>query len=167
MTNDITCQICLDLIPLVRDGVASDDSCEAVRAHIAVCPECAAAYEEPMSPPTDQALLNRLIRKTQIFCAMLMAFGMFFGLTLTAGNGVFYNVLIMPLVGALGYMIFRRKACWLVPLLLTLTHFVTNLLPGKEYLEPLHLLLWSVIYSVAALIGTIIAWLFHFALRKE
>ena len=90
MTHNITCQICLDLIPLVRDGVASEESCEAVRAHIASCPQCAAVYEDPIFNTADhRALLNRLVRKTQMFCAMLMMFGMFFGLTLTAGSGVF------------------------------------------------------------------------------
>ena len=33
----ITCDMCLDLMPLVLDGLASEDSEKAVREHIAGC----------------------------------------------------------------------------------------------------------------------------------
>lgn len=168
MTN-ISCDICMDLIPLVRDGVASDDSRDAVLQHISTCPQCATLYEGTVPPPADHEMaMQKLIRKVQIFSAMLMMFGMIVGLALTAGSGVFYNVLIMPFVGALGYLIFRGKAAFLIPLLLTATHFLTNLLiPGREYLPPGQLLMWSAIYSGAALAGVIVSWLLHFAFRKE
>lgn len=166
--NDITCRICMDLIPLVRDGVASEDSCRAVLAHIRSCPQCAAAYEAPPPEVDDRRPeLERMIRRTQTFSAMLMMFGMVFGLTLTAGSSVFYNVLIMPMIGALGYMLFRGRAFWLIPLLLTVTHFFTNLLPGREHLPAVTFAVWSGIYCAAALLGALITCLLCFAFRKE
>ena len=35
--NEITCDVCMDLIPLVQDGVASQDSVLAVENHIKNC----------------------------------------------------------------------------------------------------------------------------------
>ena len=32
--NKISCDICMDLIPLVKDGIASQESCNAVKNHI-------------------------------------------------------------------------------------------------------------------------------------
>ena len=31
--NEISCDVCMDLIPLVQDGIASEDSREAVEQH--------------------------------------------------------------------------------------------------------------------------------------
>ena len=38
--QDVPCGVCLDLIPLVRDGVASEESIQLVLDHTAVCPSC-------------------------------------------------------------------------------------------------------------------------------
>ena len=38
----IPCAVCRDLMPLVQDGIASPESEQLVRAHIAVCPACQA-----------------------------------------------------------------------------------------------------------------------------
>ena len=39
----ISCDVCLDLLPLAADGVASQDSQNLVKEHIAACPGCAEA----------------------------------------------------------------------------------------------------------------------------
>lgn len=44
--QDIPCGVCLDLIPLVRDGVASEESVQLVLDHTAVCPSCREALGE-------------------------------------------------------------------------------------------------------------------------
>ena len=101
---------------------------------------------------------------------MLMMFGIFFGLSLTAGSDMFYNTLIMPIIGALGYYIFRQKALYIVPLLMLITHCVTNLfglLRGVEHLDIYSVIVWTFLYSIFAVLGTIVAWLLHFAFRKE
>jgi len=43
------CNIIRDLIPLVLDRVASDESREAVETHIAACAECRKHYDEMKS----------------------------------------------------------------------------------------------------------------------
>ena len=42
---ELSCQICRDLIPLVQDGVASEESVNAVTAHVKSCPHCAKLLE--------------------------------------------------------------------------------------------------------------------------
>ena len=107
---------------------------------------------------------------SKLFSAILMMFGMFFGLSLTGGSGLFYNILIMPVVGALGYCIFRQKAICAVPILMLTAHLITNLLSmvrGAEHLDLYSVLMWTFLYSIFCVLGTITAWLLHFAFRKE
>lgn len=169
--NEISCDLCMDLLPLVKDGVASEDSVKAVEAHMASCESCRALFNGEIPPQIDTTKsLEKLHRRLQLSTAMLMMFGIFFGLGLTAGNDMFYNTLIMPIIGALGYYIFRWKALYIVPLLMLVTHCVTNLfglLRGVEHLDIYSVIMWTFLYSIFAVLGTIVAWLLHFAFRKE
>ena len=166
--NKISCGICMDLIPLVRDGVAGEESRKAVEQHTASCAACAAFYHEEKLPAVDvEKSLGRLRRSLQLSFTMLMMFGIFFGLSLTMSGELFYNAVIMPLIGALGYLIFRRKAFVNVPILLLITHCATNLIGavrGVEHLDLYSLLLWTAIYSLLAGLGTLATGLIHFAL---
>lgn len=169
--NEISCDLCMDLIPLVKDGVASEDSRAAVERHIASCDACAALYNGETPPQVDvKKSFEKFRRSVQLSSAMLMMFGIFFGLSLTASSELFYNTLIMPIIGALGYYIFRWKALYSVPILLLITHFVTNLIGvvrGVEHLDVYSLVMWTFLYSIFSTLGTIVAWLLHFALKKE
>lgn len=169
MKNEISCDVCRDLIPLVRDGVASVDSCEAVKRHLEECEACREAFGKVCSGvPAPEKGLRNAISRLRLFLAMLLMFGILFGVSLTAGSGVFYNVVLMPLIGAVGYYLFRWKVLYLLPLLLTVTHGTANVLGlGTERLDLYSLLLWSGLYSLFALLGSIIAALLHFVFRRE
>lgn len=169
MIHKISCEICRDLMPLVRDGVALHDSWEAVLQHLKECPDCKAIFDrEPAPVQGGEHGLQRVMRKLQIFTGMLMMFGILYGLSLTAGGDLFYNVILMPLIGGVGYYLFRWKALYRLPLLLTVTHFFSNLAGmGNEYLDAYSLLLWSFLYSTFACLGVIIAALLHFVFRRE
>ena len=59
----ITCDIARDLMPLVIDGIASEDSCAALHAHIADCAACADAFAamqatEPQPAQKDTAFVQ-------------------------------------------------------------------------------------------------------------
>ena len=43
--NKITCDICKDLMPLVKDGIASEDSRLAVMEHVNECETCKKLFE--------------------------------------------------------------------------------------------------------------------------
>lgn len=169
--NEISCEICMDLIPLVQDGIASEDSKKAVERHIESCESCKKLCSGESAPQMNVGkAFGKVKRQAQIFFAMIMMFGMFFGVSLTAGVDMFYNSLIMPAIGVVGYIIFRFKAVYLVPILLFITHGATNLLGllrGVEHLDILSLIMWTIFYSIFAIIGIVIAALLHFAFKKE
>ena len=167
----ITCDICMDLLPLVQDNVASADSITIVKQHLETCSECRAMFEGQIPiPSNNKQIIKKLQRKTYTFLSMVLMFGIFFGLSLTATNKLFFNSLIMPILGCIGYYLFRWKALFITPILLLITHFIINtfgLIRGLEHLDIASLVMWTAIYSFFSIIGTIIAGLIHFALRKD
>lgn len=173
--NKITCDICMDLLPLVKDGIASEDSVRAVKEHVTECESCRKLYENEITEineetPDLEQELGKLKRRIQIFSAMLLMFGVFFGLSLTASEEMFYNSLIMPVIGALGYVIFRWQAVYQIPLLLLIMQSLINFLGlarGMEYMPFVAILMWVGIYTIFVEIGILVAGLLHFAFRKE
>ena len=169
--TELTCDICRDLLPLVQDGVASPDSEAAVRQHLAACPHCRALAGQSALPPADPApRLRRLQNRLRLLAALVLMFGLYLGLSLTNGMDLFYNILLMPAIGALGYYIYRWRALYQLPLLLYVTQLVLYGLHRLWLGEALFwadLLVWSLLYSLFCLLGTAIAGLLHYALRKE
>jgi len=101
----------MDLIPLVQDGVAAGDSVSAVEQHIQSCPQCRAMWEGQIPHSADSGrILEKVRHRTRVFMGMVLMFGIFFGLSLTAGSGLFLNSLIMPVIGSIGYCLFRWKS---------------------------------------------------------
>ena len=172
--NKITCDICKDLMPLVKDGIASEDSRLAVEEHVKECEECKKMFgetaEQSLVPNVElEEEFGKLKRKLQIFSAILMMFGVFFGLSLTASQEMFYNSLIMPVIGVLGYVIFRWKAVYQVPLLLLVMQLLINFLGlarGMEYLAVIEVVMWVGIYTIFVELGVLVAGLLHFAFKK-
>lgn len=171
MMNEISCDMCMDLMPLVNDGVASDDSRKAVEQHISKCEQCKSFYEDNGSRETDsEKAFSKLLGQIRSFSLLLLIFGIFFGLGLTAGEDMFYNSVIMPLIGVVGYMVFKWKAIYIVPLLLfaaDLLMFIPQLFAGAGWTDFYSLMLWTSIYCILVILGVIISWLLHFAFRKE
>ena len=173
--NKITCDMCMDLIPLVKDGIASEDSRLAVEEHVKSCEDCRKMYEGEVTEPSivnvDLELeLGKLKRKLQTFSTVLMMFGGFFGLSLTASEEMFYNSLIMPVIGALGYVIFRWGAVYQIPILLLVMQLLINcfgMIRGMEIMPVMGVVTWVGIYSIFVGIGVLVAGLLHFAFRKE
>lgn len=99
-----------------------------------------------------------------------MLIGLCFGLSLTDGGEMFYNSLLMPVVGMLGYGILGWKSLYKMPLLLAFTFVLINflgMLRGTEYMDLLSVWMWTFIYSFFVLTGIAIAALLHYAFRRE
>lgn len=169
--NEISCDICKDLIPLVQDGVASGDAQDAVAAHAAHCAACSAVLEggqPPAAPQIDDRRVLRTIRhKLSLAALALVVLGAVLGIGLSDGQGLFYNILIMPAIGALSYVALRKRA-YLTPLALLLLGYVAPLLwrvlRGEDYAGP-HI--WVLIYCVLCALGILIAALLHYAFGKD
>lgn len=173
MNGDIGCEICKDLLPLVQDGVASEESRAAVQAHLEHCAACRALADgalPPLPAPDGAALLRRVRRGTRGFVLVALLAGALFGVGLSGSMNMFYNSLLMPAMGAAAYFVWRWKAAAVLPPLLagmSLACWVLCWGWGVEAQPLPGYLIWAAIYCVLALVGVAIAGLFHFALKKE
>lgn len=171
--NEISCEVCMDLIPLVRDGIASAESREAVQRHTASCPACAAlAGDGALTPPpaaNAERALRRLRQHERLLGALGLLFCVFFSVEMTATENMFYNILLMPFIGALGYGVFRGRVLYKLPLTIFLTHTAVEFVNRTQAAESLDMRLvlsMSLIYSLLAFVGALIARLAATAFRK-
>lgn len=168
--NRIGCEVCRDLLPLVRDGVASAESEAAVRGHAAGCPACAAllAGAADSGAPNDAAVLRRVRRRFGGAALCLVLLGSLAGVGLTGGAGVFYNAAIMPLLGAAMYGFLKEKGLLAAPLvvLLTLGWGALRLVVGPERESLGGFAFYGVIYALLVALGWLAALLLGYALHK-
>ena len=117
----ISCNVIFDLIPLVKDGVASDDSVIIVNEHIKGCESCRAEFktfdtvkiEQP--PIKDEKIIFAIKRSVFITQLIILLAGAILGIALSNSMGMFYNFLIMPIIGGVSYVAFKRR-WYLAPL---------------------------------------------------
>ena len=56
MSQEISCAVIADLLPLYAEGLAGEETARAVEAHLAACPDCRAKYERMRTaPPAGEA----------------------------------------------------------------------------------------------------------------
>ena len=180
--TEISCEVCMDLIPLVQDGAASPDSCRLVEEHTAVCPRCLGLLKEvppvPASPPPVLKQVRRRLR-AQLLTALFL--GLFFGidyirLLFLEGelqlSGGLLIIFLLPLVGAAAYVAFRWKALWQTPLMLLTVHALAIFVLLMRLQDGLAVNWFSFLLTAATAIllaeaGVIIVGLFHFGFKKE
>lgn len=177
------CSIVRDLLPLYLENMVSAETAQYVGDHLEQCPECKAeltALKEGgqfaeigmLSPPNNEEikpfkkLMKRMNRQFSMFAYTMIMFFIFLGFSFTAGENLMYNSLIMPIVGIFGYYVFRWKAVYKVPLLLLLIDLAVFAFQLVE-IEFADTLGFTLIYSIFVFIGIAIAFLLHFAFKKE
>ncbi len=173
--NEISCPICQDLIPLVKDNVASSASHQAVLQHIQQCAECRRVYGDgdlKKQPLDEKRVLGQIKRRLVLTAGIMVVLGALIGFGLSDSSLVFYNSIIMPTVGALGYVWLKEKS-YLVPLAMLpfayVWYFLKYLFGGNLHLQELLLspLFWGLLYAGLCALGTLIAFLLAFAFRRE
>ena len=105
-------------------------------------------------------------RQLHMLVYSLIIFFIFLGFVWTGGENLMYNSVIMPLVGIFGYYVFRWKAIYKVLVLLLLIDLSVFAFQIVE-IGFTDTLSWTFIYSVFVLVGVAIAFLLHYALKKE
>lgn len=173
---NIPCNTVLDLLP-VQDGVASEESRQLVLRHIETCPDCKKAADTELLNAADnmqdEKIIHRIKKRLLLFGSLLLLFGIMFGVFLTSSAGVFYNFLLMPLIGALGYFIIRKKKIILPVGVFAVSYigvFIQCLadasweFQGEFIIMPLF---YCGIYTVLCMAGFAVAALLHFAFKKE
>lgn len=177
------CSIIKDLLPLYIEDMVSRETAQYVSDHLKKCRECQAelaelkgstglaAIEGKESLDTDSAkpfkkIMRRMNRQFYMLAYSLIIFFIFLGFAWTAGENLMYNSLIMPIVGVFGYYVFKWKAIYKVPVLLLLIDLAVFLFQLVE-IGLADTIGWTFIYSVFVLVGVAIAFLLHYAVKKE
>lgn len=177
------CSIVRDLLPLYLENMVSDETARYVKEHLKECAECqseldnlqegvsGAEFEKKIVMCEDNAksfkkIMKRLNRQFNSLAYSLIIFFIFLGFGWTEGNNLMYNSLIMPIVGVFGYYVFRWRAVYKVPVLLLLIDLFVFAL-GVIEIDFYSTIIWTMIYSIFVFIGIAIAFLLHFAFRKE
>lgn len=99
--NEISCDMCMDLMPLVNDGVASGDSREAVEHHIKGCDACRKFYEmqEEMTQGDEEKALSIAVRRVKQASAAVLVLLVFMGICLCElvfqGSSVAFLVVVL------------------------------------------------------------------------
>lgn len=161
----ISCDICLDLIPLVNDHVASEESRVCVLAHIAHCETCKAEFDEPSVEyqVNDEKIIKTMKQSFFLLGCGCLVVGALFGISFTWSMSMFYNFMIMPSIGALSLLIFKKKST-LAPIIMFLLTFTWNLLnDGMIYST----LIMAIIHTFLVLLGMLIMKLLAYAFTKR
>jgi len=173
----ISCDVILDLIPLVKDGVASEGSSLIVNEHIKKCETCQAEFEESykieLKQPSikDEKIISAIKRSIFISQIIILILGGIVGIIITDTVGTFYNLIIMPIIGALSFLVLKRKWYWasfaifIITYLWQTTMFIIS--DGFSLLTLSSGLYFSVIYTILIGLGVIIAKLLKFTFKKE
>lgn len=172
----LPCDVILDLIPLVKDEVASEASISLVNEHLKICENCRNEFETFKSYNVkdadikDEKIISAIKRSLFISQFVVLIAGAIFGVALSNSMDMFYNLIIMPIIGGISYIVLKRK-WYLAPLGIFSLTFVWQTLIGviEDGISSNFFhrgLYFSLIYAALAGLGVIIAILLKFAFKK-
>ena len=177
------CSVVIDLLPLYVEDMLSEQSAKFVKEHLGSCPACMAELarlkcDSPLEPieQTPKAkddksgpfkkIMKRMNRQFYSLSYSLIIFFIFLGFGWTAGDNLMYNSLIMPLVGVFGYFVFGWRSVYKMPVLLLIID-VFICLSKLINITLYSAFMWTIVYSLFVLVGIAIAFLLHYAFKKE
>ena len=174
------CAIVKDLLPLFIEEMVSEETEAFINEHLESCESCRSELEALKSDeaitaaeivPEDEIkpfrkAAKKLNRQLYGFSYMLIILFILLGFSYTAEEKMMYNSLIMPIVGVFGYATFRWKIIYKLPVLLVGVN-VFALIFGILNVDQMSAIIWTLIYMLFAFVGSLIAYLLHFAFRKE
>lgn len=173
----VTPDVIRDLIPLVKDGVASSDSAELVEHYMKTDAVLREEYDSYGSftlereASQDQRILAAIKRGVVVTQLFVLLVGAIIGIAMTGSFGMFYNLIIMPFVGALAVFSLKRGWSLATPLIVFAASYLYQFAEGviKGGWDPIvwaASLPYSGIYALLAAIGVVIGLLLQFAFQK-
>lgn len=177
------CSVVRDLLPLYVEDMVNPETAEYVKSHLAECAECQAELENLKEgegltaiekKPTVEAaeakpfktIMKRMNRQFYSIAYAALIFLIFLGFGWTGGENLMYNSLIMPVVGIFGYYVFKWKAIYKLPVLLLIIDLAVFAFQLVE-IGFADTLMWTVLYAIFVFVGVAIAFLLHYAFKKE
>ena len=176
------CSVVRDLLPLYIEDMVSAETAQYVNEHLKNCDECQAelanlnegvelSIETRVASKSDDAkpfkkMMKRMNRQFYSIAYAAIIFLIFLGFGWTAGDNLMYNSLIMPIVGIFGYFVFKWKAIYKLPVLLLIIDLAVFAFQLVE-IGFADTLMWTVLYAIFVFVGVAIAFLLHYAFKKE
>ncbi len=156
------CMIVQDLIPLVNDGIASEESIRFVDEHCHHCEDCRRLLQKTVV--YDEVMLNKKwnkkIKRMSIGIVILL---IFIATSFTATSYQFHNFILIPFIGGLGYHLLKKNI-YLIYIFVFLSqsilfyHRVSSLFAALAY---------SFIYWMFMSVGVVIDICLTYGLKKE
>ena len=177
------CSVVRDLLPLYIEDMVSTETAQYINEHLKNCNECqtelanlregaelSTVEATPVTRSEDakpfKKMMKRMNRQFYSIAYAAIIFLIFLGFGWTAGDNLMYNSLIMPIVGIFGYCVFKWKAIYKLPVLLLIIDLGVFAFQLVE-IGFADTLMWTVLYAIFVLVGVAIAFLLHYALKKE
>lgn len=151
------CDLYMDLMPLVKDGAASDASRAALEAHLKECEACRELYDSipETAVEPDEGRVKRTMEKIRDryhrTLMALMVLGVLAGVLLTMTRNMALTVAIFPLVGLAAYFVLRARSLF-VPLVVFSVSWLLLVLRDGNTAEAVG---WSFNYAYACLVGVV------------
>lgn len=173
--NRIDCGICEDLMPLVEDGVACEQSRVAVRKHLEGCEACRKKYrdfsemEQAAAVPDDDKVIGRVRERMAAWMLNGMLLSLIAGAVIvsTASSDPWLAALIFPVLCGIIYLTGVRIWKW-TPLAAGGCWIVITLLTQSSRLLDYPVALLSSLYPVAlSYLGVLAAALLKYAFKGE
>ena len=169
------CDLILDIMPLVKDGAASETTRRILGEHIATCESCLKVYaslpqESPRETDASAKALQSIRRKMTFSAWTIMALAAIIGGFLTMTEHMGYNVVLFPLVGAAAFLLMGKSA-WkgtavvsIGSFLLLFLRLITVWAPA-DWSEIWSCALFSMLYGLGYGTGVEITWLLRKAFQ--
>lgn len=162
------CDLYMDLMPLVKDGAASDTTRKALEAHLRECPDCRELYntipetEVPMDEGRVKRVMEKIRKRYQRSLLVLGVISALVGILLTMTRNMALTVAIFPLVGLGAYFLWRSRSLF-IPLLVFSGSWLLLFLRDGNGPEAVG---WSFNYAYACLVGVLAGGVIGFIFDK-
>ncbi len=108
------CNVVLDLIPLVKDNVASVESIELVMAHVRDCKECSKELEGYSTgkgrPSNDNKVIYKIKKHLFIISTVILSIGALLGMSLNknSSSNLLPVLIALGSILVVGVMLFKK-----------------------------------------------------------
>ena len=151
------CDLIMDLMPLAKDGAASEASRAAIEMHLMECPACRELYDSlpDTSVEPDESRVKKTMEKIrERYHRSLLVLGVLsvlVGVLLTMTRNIVFTVAIFPLVGLGAYFLWRARSLF-IPLLVFSSSWLLLFLMDGNGPEAVG---WAFNYAYACLVGVL------------
>lgn len=162
------CDLYMDLMPLVKDGAASEASRAALEAHLKECEMCRELYDtipETAAEPDESRVKKTMEKIRQRYHHSLLALGVLgvlLGVLLTMTRNMALTVAIFPMVGLGAYFLWRSRSLFIPLLVFSASWLLLSLRDGNTA----EAVGWSFNYAYACLVGVLAGGVLAFIFDK-